>query len=456
VIAANGNNISAANAILLGWYGTPGAWSLTDRGNLAAANLYVNGNAGNVAAGAINLTATDSVGTFHLENAATTTFAAGAKVTELDLNSNAQATTTATGNITGNADVTNGNLTTGTPATLNLGAALNLSNSLSVENGGVIAANGNNITAANAILLGYYGTPGAWSLTDRGNLSTANLYVNGDGVSGPINLTATDSVGTFHLENGATTTFATGAKVTELDLSNNAQATTTAVGNITGNADVNNGNLTTGTPATLTLGAALNLSGNLSVENGGVVNGNGYNITANTILVGWGSGGTALPSTVNDAGSLVAINLDMNHTSSMTITGGTISNLISLLGNSTLTVQQLAGQTTGLTFLGTTAGSLTIDPSSMDLVFTDVTGVDWDFRWQDPAAGGNWISTIDGLIASGNIDITSPHDYTVYDLNGYTYIGYNNTAVPEPSSLALCGLGALFVGVRAWRRRKSG
>ena len=139
----------------------------------------------------------------------------------------------------------------------------------------------------------------------------------------------------------------------------------------------------------------------------------------------------------------------------MTITGGTISTLIELQGNSTLTVQQFAGQTTGLTFLGTSS-NLVFDPSSMDLIFTDVLGTDWAFRWQDPGTGGNWISQIDALIANGNIDITSPHGYKVYDLNGYTYIGYNNTAVPEPSSLALCGLGAVLVGVRAWRRRRSG
>ena len=85
----------------------------------------------------------------------------------------------------------------------------------------------------------------------------------------------------------------------------------------------------------------------------------------------------------------------------------------------------------------------------MDLNFSNYG---WDFRWQDPSGGGDWISTLDGMISSGEIAITAPHGYSVYDLNGYTYIG----SAPEPSSLVLACIATVGVmaGVR-WQRRTS-
>ncbi len=416
VVNAAGNAITVTNgsSIFLGWYGTAGAWTLDNPGVLTASSLYVNG-------GSFDLRPTDSIGSFILENSATTSFVSGASVTNLTLDSGAQATTTATGNVTGTVDVNGG--------TLNMGAALNLNGNFYVENGGVVNAAGHDITVTNggAIFLGWYGTPGAWTLNNPGTLTASDLYVNG----GSFGLSTADAFTNFHLENGA-------------------QVTTAAVGNVTGSVDVTNNNATSGTPSTLILGAALNLSGNLTVENGGVVNGNGHGITANSVFVGWYGN---MAGTINNVGPLVATNLYMNYASSMTITGGTLA-YMNLEGNSILTVQQAAGQTTGLTFTGGSS-DLIFDPSSIDLIFSANMGIDWAFRWQDPATGGNWISEIDALIASGNIVISSPYGYSVYDSGGYTYVGYDNTAVPEPSSLALCGLGVAFIGLRAWRRRKS-
>jgi hypothetical protein len=130
------------------------------------------------------------------------------------------------------------------------------------------------------------------------NESISTLFLGaGGGTSGTLNLgTATLTAGTifdgwygptgvinnngglgsftatnFYIAGLNSYSFGSADAVANLTIQNNAQVTTSVVGNVTGNIGVNNNNLTTGTPATLNLGAALNLSGNLDVENGGVV-----------------------------------------------------------------------------------------------------------------------------------------------------------------------------------------
>ncbi|HVU87632.1 MAG TPA: PEP-CTERM sorting domain-containing protein [Pirellulales bacterium] len=68
------------------------------------------------------------------------------------------------------------------------------------------------------------------------------------------------------------------------------------------------------------------------------------------------------------------------------------------------------------------------------------------------AGGGNWVSTLNGMIASGQITLSLPQNgiYSVFDQGGYTYIA---TAVPEPESMMLAGMGCL-VSIAAAARRK--
>ena len=141
-----------------------------------------------------------------------------------------------------------------------------------------------------------------------------------------------------------------------------------------------------------------------------------------------------------------------NGTAFMMHGGDDVTDSINLKGNSVLTVQQTGG--IGLTFSGSSASSLSIDPSSMDLIFNINTAPNWDFRWADPS-NGNWISTLDAMIASGQIVITAPQGYSVVDTGGYTYIeGGFSAAVPEPSSLLLGGLAIVGVAIGLkWRRR---
>ena len=130
--------------------------------------------------------------------------------------------------------------------------------------------------------------------------------------------------------------------------------------------------------------------------------------------------------------------------------------MLSLTGGSTLTVQQTNGM--GLTFAGSSASDLTIDPSTMNLVFTSTAPNNWDFRWKDPATGGNWVGTIDSLIGSQiTLSLLPGETYQVGDSNGYTYIyGVAGQSVPEPSSLVLAGIATAGVAIAMKRRRVHG
>jgi hypothetical protein len=437
----------AANTIYLGWndqqavtvnYGPPG-----DRGSLTATNLYVYGGngtgGGGGPAGNYNLMPTDSITNFYLDDASTT-FNTGVAVSNLTLENGASGDTTTTGNITGN-------VTALSDSGLYLQANLTLTGNLDVENTrSVVFLEGNNLTA-NSIYLGWndqqavtvnYGSP-----TDRGSLTATNLYVyggngsgGGGGAPGSYGLMPTDSITNFYLDD-AGTTLNTGVAVSSLTLENGSNGLTTTSANITGNVSVLSN-------STFNLGANLTLSGNIDVENAGsAVNGNNFNLSAGDLTAGYTDPGAV---NVTGIGTINLNHLYIGNGSTMRIEGGTVNDLISLTGNSELAVDQTGGS--GLTLDGTSVSDLTIDPSSMDLIFNS-SG--WDFRWQDPTLGGNWISTIDAMIASGQIVVTSPTTYSVIDQNGYTYIA--DGAVPEPASATLIGIACIGLALTRPRRR---
>jgi hypothetical protein len=93
----------------------------------------------------------------------------------------------------------------------------------------------------------------------------------------------------------------------------------------------------------------------------------------------------------------------------------------------------------------------------LDLIFTLDTSTNWDFRWKDPSNGGNWISAIDSMIASGQIRITAPDGDSVVDQGGYTDIMGGVASVPGTSSqvLACIAAGGIMLGTE-WRRRRRG
>ena len=289
------NNAISASSVFLGYYGGP--FTLTNRGALTASSLYVNSYYSSTPV-TFNLTAADNVTNLYLYGVGTT-LPTGAAVSSLLLgtNNNASpmygtATTTAVGNITSSVEVDPG-------CTLTLGAPLSLTGTLNL--GGTLNA-ANKAISANTIFLGYYSGP--FTLTNRGAITTPTLSVDSYYSMGSVafNLTAADSVSLFSLY-GASTTLPTGAAVSTLNLfangsgSNpqNSSATTTAVGNITGNVLVD-------PTSTLTLGAPLNLSGTLDLR--GTLNAANKTITANTIVLGYYAG----PFTITNRGAITASN----------------------------------------------------------------------------------------------------------------------------------------------------
>jgi hypothetical protein len=364
----------------------------------------VEGPGGSFTASAVNVESSNSF-----------TFGAKDATAILSVFSGSTATTTAVGNVTRDVNVFSG-------STLNLGANLNLGSSgqLDVENtGSVLNMNGHKISAG-TILLGQFGDQ-AVTLnrgTPAGSLTATNLYI----AQGTLDLIPADRITNLNLDNGAT-------------------VTTAATSNITGAVNVTSG-------ATLNLGADLH-AGNIDVENtGSVINANGHAISGISLILGHFD---TQATTVTNAGPVRVELLLLDHGSTLTVPGGSkATSEVSLSNGSVLTVQQSHG--VGLSLTAASPGLVIDSSSKMDLVFTS-PGPGWDFRWADPS-NGNWISTLQGLIASGQIEVMSPSGYSVVDRGGFTYI-QSGAPVPEPSTLVLAVAGGVVTTIGlAWRRRR--
>jgi hypothetical protein len=278
-------------------------------------------------------------------------------------------------------------------------------------------------------------------LLERGAIAATYLYYTGFGTgTTTFDIMTNDSVVSLNLTHAASTLY---SNVEYAVLTGGSSITTTATGSITIDAEVLSG-------SSLTLGANLTNSQVNVQDAGSSLNANGYSINTGNFFVG--SNGTSAVSVTN-LGQVTANTLDLANGSMLTLHGGdTIINTINLSGGSVLTVDEANG--IGLTFTGTPATSLSIDPSMMDLVFTEGG---WAFRWQDPTTG-NWISTLESMIADHQIMLTLPagETFQLSDSGGYTYISaVTAAAVPEPSSLvlALLALVGVTAGVAGRQRR---
>jgi fibronectin-binding autotransporter adhesin len=299
-------------------------------------------------------------------------------------------------------------------AKLVLGANLDLGQSqlFVSDTGSTVDMMGHNITAG-TLSLGYIGTSAV--TLDRGTTPGTLSVVNLDMASGQtLNLIQGDSITSFMISGAGTT------------------LTTATSQNIVGGLGTGDG---VELGARLVLGANLNLAGGtLGIDSGSTLDMEGHAIAGGSLELGSSSAGTVL-----NPGAFNLVTLQMSNGTELTMHGGdSVSSAIVLNGGSVLTVDEVNDQ--GLTFYGSAAGDLTIDPSTMDLVFTSTAAGNWDFAWKDPSSTTNWISTLTTMIDDGEIKLTllPGQTYSIVNMGGYTYIeGVGGTSVPEPSSLVL-------------------
>ena len=236
--------------------------------------------------------------------------------------------TTASGNI--NAA---GAVTVAETSTFTMGAPLVNINILNVEEYSTLNMGGRSISAG-AVILGWYdGQP--VTVQNQGAITATNLFI----------------------AYGTTFTFTTSDVVTNLYLTNSAQGTTTAAGNVTGNVSVNQG-------STLTLGTAMTLTGNssLDVERGSTLNMAGHSISAPIVELGWGASQWV---TVLNRGPISTANLYVygqawNLNAADAVTNFSLSNGTSTLNSpvSTLTLSNSARATTTPLGVATVQGDI--------------------------------------------------------------------------------------------------
>jgi hypothetical protein len=407
-----GHNLIAQD-VLFGDLGSSPV-TLQNLGNITTSNL----NVGNGMS--FNITASDTVTSFFLSGGTSTL---DNNVGSVSLSNGATAATTTSGTATTNASISGG-------STLTLGANMTLTGDLEMQDSGSTLNMAGHNLSANSIYLAYFGNAPV-TVENRGTITATNVYMS-NGMT--FNINTGDSVTNFSLNASSTTL---NSNVSTLSMSNFSTANTTASGSVTGS-------ILDQTRSVLTLGADLNLTGSLSVESLATLNAQGHAINADTLLLN-----SSL--SVTDLGRVTLNTLETsNPVGGLTLHGGDVINSQIELGNfSVVNVQQTSG--IGLTFNGTSADFSIDSTSSMDLLFAAYSTPNWDFRWLDPSGGGNWISTIDSMIADGQIVITAPNGYTVDDRGGYTYI--DGIPVPEPSSLVLACLAT--AGVAAGLRSRT-
>ena len=102
------------------------------------------------------------------------------------------------------------------------------------------------------------------------------------------------------------------------------------------------------------------------------------------------------------------------------------------------------------------------NPSHVVRIAITATGSDVEFDWDLNIDGGGFTDLADESYSYGNLGGTSSADpgsfsqiRFVNQPGSYRSFDYLRvSAVPEPTSLAMLGLGCMFLGARPWRRRQ--
>jgi hypothetical protein len=328
-------NAHALNAsqVFLGWYG--GMPTLLHRGWLTVtSNLYV-------ANQTFDLNATDSINNFNLSNGTSTL---NAPVSGLYLSNAATATTTSAGNVTGNANIYSG-------STLTLGADMNLTGSLGLQDDSSTLDMAGCTINASQMYLGWNG--GSPNLLRRGQLNVDYLFV----ANRTFDLNSTDRVSYFYLSSATSTL---NSSVPSLTLYSNSTASTTAGGNVSQNVSISGG-------SRLNMGADMPLSGNLNLwDTGSTLDMNAHALNASQVFLGWYGG---VPTLLHRGRLIVTSNLyvtnqtfDLNATDA--IANFSLSNGASTLNSAVLGLYLSNGATATTTAAGNVTGNVTLDSAS--------------------------------------------------------------------------------------------
>ncbi len=218
-----------------------------------------------------------------------------------------------------------------------------------------------------------------------------------------------------------------------------AQATTAATGNVTGEATIS-GPMGQGL---LTLGTDLETD-SIAIYEDGRLDAAGFDIRTGFIQVGFlGTPGELVGVDVLDINTLLSID-----TSDLALSGGddVVRDRIVLLNDASLRYSQDPGNRTGLDHEGQSLEIL--DTSVIDFQFDAGSGSvapDWIFRWKNGPSEDR-VTALQNFIDAGRISVTGAAGWQIFDGgDGFTYIGF-----PPPTPYALWALNqALVDGVHA-------
>lgn len=415
-----------ANSVTIGQgAGNSGMLTLQPGGSLTASDIYLGGFGG---IGVLNLGAQQVIlsGGFNLWSGGSVNRTTGGitadsfSVSEASFTIAGSDNFSSWGNVSGGGSVTNE-------------VALNLSSGLN------ITGTGSSFTANDTVQAGSIGVSSNSIFNNNANVSTDDIFFLGTGSTLNLN-SGTLAVG-FSFGAGSATINRNGGSLTADSFSlNNTSLTYLAGDNFVSFGSLSNGSL-------LKLEQDLSLTDSLSVNNSTL------DLGANMLTVG---GTISFGSTlIREAGSLIeAGGLDVSGGSDFQIFAGDLINSSIALGFGddfgTLTVTQMPGELTGLTFLGNSLLINSDNDSAIHLIFDGIEigqQLDWAFRWS-----GDRVSELNSLLGNQILVSGAPLTVSVIrDVNlfgDFTYIGYISP-IPEPNSILLFSV----VGFYALTRR---
>ncbi|MGL4421836.1 MAG: PEP-CTERM sorting domain-containing protein, partial [Gemmataceae bacterium] len=337
-INLNNHNVTA-NGIFVGWYGN--GTVLNDRANFTTDILFLGDQT-------FPVKSTDAIQRVLAATNSQVTFATGATVKYLGIESNSTATMNATAQITETIWVSN--------STFNTTAPVNITGSFSLATNTIAQLNNQPVTAQ-TIFLGWNG-PG-FILNDRGNFNTPNLYVYGQN----FNITGSDTVTNFYIQKGATV-LPSNATVSTMSVSDQGAVSLSAVGNVTSTINISNSTLNTTAPINLGSG------GQFAAHSDAILNFNNQPLTAGNVFLGWYGGTyTANQRGTITANSLFVANSPLNLTSADAVQNFYVHNTTTNIPSGvTLTNFGLTGAATGTinasTNVSTTVG---VNESTLNL-----------------------------------------------------------------------------------------